>query len=183
MVGYYRKFCKNFAEVTVPLTELLKKNVRFTWTEDCRFAFEKLKSILCNSPVLKSPCFDKPFTLATDANDVAAGAVLFQEDDQGIEHPVAYFSKKFNPHQRNYSTIEKELLAIILSLQHFEVYLESSQKDITIYTDHNPLVFLSRIKNKNRRLLNWSIFLQEYNLNIKHIKGKDNVIADCLSRY
>jgi phospholipid-translocating ATPase len=121
--------------------------------------------------------------LATDASDVAAGAVLLQEDTHGIEHPVAYFSKKFNPHQRTYSTIEKELLAIILALQHFAVYLDSSQNSINIYTDHNPLVFLHKIKNKNRRLLNWSIFLQEYNLSVKHIKGKDNVIADCLSRY
>ena len=91
-------------------------------------------------------------------------------------------SKKFNEHQKNYSTIEKELLAIVLAIDHFEVYVNGAGFPLTVYTDHNPLTFLNRMKNSNRRLLNWSLKLQEYNLVIKHIKGKDNVIADCLSR-
>ena len=183
MVGYYRKFCKNFADCTLPLTNLLKKNIQFVWDESCQKAFDKLKNLLCHYPVLQSPNFNTPFSLAVDASDDAAGAVLLQHDnDHIIEHPVAYFSKKFNRHQKNYSTIEKELLALILALQHFEVYVGAGQKPLTVYTDHNPLVFLHKLKNKNRRLLNWSLILQEYNICIKHIKGKDNVIADCLSR-
>jgi len=183
MVGYYRKFCKNFADVTLPLTNLLKKNVKFTWDDSCQKAFDKLKTLLCHYPVLQSPDFEKPFSIAVDASDDAAGAVLLQAGDcDDIEHPICYFSKKFNVHQKNYSTIEKELLALILALQHFEVYICTGQKPLNVYTDHNPLVFLSRMKNKNRRLLNWSLILQEFDLVIKHIKGKDNVIADCLSR-
>jgi hypothetical protein len=121
--------------------------------------------------------------VAVDASDDAAGAVLLQHDESdNVEHPVAYFSKKFNRHQINYSTIEKGLLALILALQHFNVYLCTGQKPLIVYTDHNPLVFLSKMRNKNRRLLNWSLILQEYDMVIKHIKGKDNVIADCLSR-
>ena len=183
MAGYYRKFCKNFAAITLPLTNLLHKEQKFTWTDSCQKSFEQLKSVLCCHPILKSPDFSKPFSIAVDASDSAAGAVLQQKNDHSdIEHPVAYFSKKFNKHQQNYSTIEKELLALILALQHFEVYVDSSLKPLIAYSDHNPLVFLSNMKNKNRRLLNWSLILQEHDLKIVHVKGKDNVIADCLSR-
>jgi len=110
---------------------------------------------------------------------VAAGAVLLQEDDEGVEHPVCYFSKKFNKSQRNYSTIEKECLALVLALQHFEVYVTSSSLPIVVYSDQNPLVFIHKMKDKNQPLLRWTLMLQEYVLEIRHIKG---VIADCLSR-
>lgn len=103
-----------------------------------------------------------PFKLAVDASNVAAGAVLLQEGDEGVEHPVCYFSKKFNKSQRNYSTIKKECLALVLALQHFEVYVSSSSLPIVVYSDHNPLVFIQKIKDKNQRLLRWSSMLQEY---------------------
>ncbi|MDA3067896.1 Ty3/Gypsy family RNase HI domain-containing protein [Campylobacter sp. JMF_01 NE2] len=141
-----------------------------------------LKAILKSTPVLLAPDFNKCFKLAVDASDVGAGAVLIQEDDNGIDHPVCYFSKKFNTQQRNYSTIEKECLALILAIQHFEVYLTSSPMPIVVFSDHNPLSFLHKLKNKNQRLLRWSLMLQEYNLEIRHIKGRDNIIPDALSR-
>ena len=131
--------------------------------------------------MLAAPNFDVPFQLTVDASDVGVGVVLEQQGLDGFDHPIAFFSKKLNKHQKNYSTIEKETLAIILGLQHFEVYLNPSSP-ITIYTDHNPLVFLSKVRDRNQRLLRWSLYLQEYNLDIKHIKGKDNVVADALSR-
>ena len=182
MAGYYRRFCPNFAAVAEPLTQLLSKRVKFIWSERCDKAFEELKAMLQSAPVLAAPDFRSPFKLAVDASDVAAGAVLLQEDDEGVEHPVCYFSKKFNKSQRNYSTIEKECLALVLALQQFEVYVSSSGLPIVVYSDHNPLVFIHKMKNKNQRLLRWSLMLQEYVLEIRHIKGKDNVIADCLSR-
>ena len=134
------------------------------------------------APVLTSPDFKSPFKLAVDASDVAAGAVLLQEDDEGVEHPVCNFSKKFSRSQKNYSPIEKECLALVLALQHFEVHVTSSSLPIVIYSDQNPLVFIHHMKDKNQRLLRWSLMLQEYALEIRHIKGKDNVIADCFSR-
>ena len=182
MAGYYRRFCPNFAAVAEPLTQLLSKRVKFIWSERCDKAFEELKAMLQSAPVLAAPDFRSPFKLAVDASDVAAGAALLQEDDEGVEHPVCYFSKKFNKSQKNYSTIEKECLALVLALQHFEVYVSSSGLPIVVYSDHNPLVFIHKMKNKNQRLLRWSLMLQEYVLEIRHIKGKDNVIADCLSR-
>ena len=79
MVGYYRKFCKNFADVTLPLTDLLKKNEKFVWDEPCQKAFDRLKNMLCHFPVLRSPDFGRPFSIAVDASDDAAGAVLLQQ--------------------------------------------------------------------------------------------------------
>ena len=94
MAGYYRKFCKNFSEVTAPLTELLKKNVKYHWSETCQKSFDKVKNLLCLEPVLTAPDFSKPFRLAVDASDVGAGAVLLQCDNEDIEHPICYFFKK-----------------------------------------------------------------------------------------
>ena len=182
MAGYYRKFCSNFSTISAPLTNLLKKNIKFIWTQSCQEAFDKLKAILKSEPVLAAPDFQKPFKLAVDASDVGAGGVLLQEDESGVGHPVCYFSKKFSKCQKNYSTIEKECLALILSIQHFEVYISSSSSLVTVYTDHNPLTFLRKMKNKNQRLLRWTLLLQEYNLDVRHIKGRENVVADALSR-
>ena len=156
--------------------------MRFKWTSDCQNAFDKLKAILRSEPVLLAPNFNKEFKLAVDASDVGAGGVLLQEDDNGVDHPVCYFSKKFNKHQKNYSTVEKECMSLILALQHFEVYLTSSSSPIVVFSDHNPLTFIHKMKNKNYRLLRWSLLLQEYNLDIRHIRGKDNIIPDALSR-
>ena len=137
---------------------------------------------MVNEPVLAAPNFDVVFKLAVDASDVAAGSVLLQEGEDGIDHPVCYFSRKFNKNQKNYSTIEKECLALILALQNFEVYVSATGKTIIVFSDHNPLTFINKLKCKNQRLLRWSLYLQEYNLDIRHIRGKDNIIADCLSR-
>ena len=168
--------------MAAPLTELLKKDQKYVWGRDQQHAFDSLKKLLTNEPVLSAPDFSRPFKLATDASDVGVGAVLIQEDDQGIEHPVSYYSRKFNNSQRNYSTIEKEILAVILALQHFNVYVDSPIEPVVVYSEYNPLVFAHKFKNNNQRLARWSLILQEYNLSIQHIRGKDNVIADALSR-
>lgn len=181
MAGYYRSFCKNFATVAAPLTNLLSPKVPFVWSSCCHSAFENLKALLVSAPVLAAPDFDRPFKLAVDASDAGVGGVLLQEDSEGVEHPLCYFSKKFDVHQKYYSTIEKEALALILALVHFDVYTSSCQT-LVVYTDHNPLVFLGRMKNSNPRLMRWSLFLQGFNLDIQHIRGKDNVFADALSR-
>ena len=109
------------------------------------------------------------------------GAVLLQEFD-GELLPVAYYSHKLNSAQRNYSTIEKETLSLILAYTHFEVYLSYGNNVVTVYTDHNPLAFLNRFHNRNARLTRWSLFFQDKPLTIKHIKGKLNVVPDRLSR-
>ena len=181
MAGYYRSFCKNVADVVTPLTNLLSIKVPFVWTQKCQQAFEGAKLLLINAPVLAAPDFYNPFKLAVDASDFGAGAVLLQDDQTGVEHPVCFFSKKFDQHQNNYSVVEKEALALVLAVKHFEVCLGGSSP-ILVYTDHNPLVFLQRVGNTNQRLLRWSLFLQTFPLMITHIRGRDNVLADALSR-
>ena len=182
MVGFYRKFCPNLSTVMAPLTDLVSPKVAFVWTDQCREALDKLKRILTSSPVLVTPDYTKEFRLYVDSSDVGSGAALMQQDDDLLEHPVSFYSKKLNKHQRNYSTVEKEALALLLAVRHYDVYLSSSPFPICVFTDHNPLVFVNRMKNDNQRLLRWSLTLQGYNLVICHVKGKDNVFADALSR-
>ena len=114
--------------------------------------------LLQSAPVLIAPDFNKPFKLTVDSSDLGVGAVLMQEHS-GIDLPICYFSKKFLKHQKNYSTIEKETLAFILALNHFDVYLETTFHPIQVFTDHNPLTFINRMKNNNQRLVRWSITL------------------------
>lgn len=162
MVGYYRCFCRNFSVVVAPLTRLCSPSVPFMWTEDCDGAFNAAKSLLCSAPVLSAPNFSLPFKLEVDASATGTGAVLLQDGVGGVCHPVDYFSVKFKKHQLNYSTVEKETLAMLLALQHFRVYVESSSPAVTVYTDHNPLVFLAQMYNHNQRLMHWALLAQEY---------------------
>ena len=124
MAGYYRKFCQNFSVITAPLTNLLKKSQEYVWSTSCQDAFMKVKSVLTSTPVILVPSFQKQFMLMVDVSGIGAGTVLMQYDSSGIEHLICYFSHKFNQHQKNCSTIEKETLVLILSLQHFDVYFK-----------------------------------------------------------
>lgn len=163
MIGYYRAFCKNFSTIVSPMTDLLSTNREFNWNSECDHAFGAAKDLLCSAPVLSAPDFTHPFQLEVDASRVGCGAVLTQEDDLGINHPICYFSRKFSKAQKQYSTIEKEALALILALQHLEVYVGGSSEPVTVYTDHNPLVFLMRMYNANQRLMRWALVVQGFN--------------------
>ena len=182
LAGYYRKFIKNFSELATPLTNLTKKREPqvVKWTEECDRAFQRLKEILCQKPVLKAPDFTKEFRLQTDASEHGLGAVLSQKDEDGLEHPVVYISRKLLPRERNYATIEKECLAIKWSIEALRVYLLG--KKFILQTDHNPLKWLGKMKDQNGRLSRWSLSLQPYSFNIEHRPGRENANADALSR-
>ena len=150
------------------------------WSEKCDHAFRQLKELLCNAPLLSTPDFDRSFVLQTDASERGVGAVLSQCDDEGMEHPVAYFSKKLLPREERYSTVEKECLAIRLGIQAFKVYLLGRQFEIQ--TDHRALVWLDRLKEHNARLTRWSLALQPYQFVVIHRPGQANGNADALSR-
>ena len=109
MAGYYCGFCRNFSSVVAPLTSLLSPLVPFAWSPDCQHAFVSVKTLLCSTPVLVAPDFEKPFKMEVDACNVGAGAVLIQEDSIGLDHPVCYFLRKFNECQTRYSTIDRKL--------------------------------------------------------------------------
>ena len=183
MAGFYRRFCKNFAIVAAPLTKLCSPAEPFRWRDLEQESFNQIKLLLVSAPVLKSADFKEPFIIQVDACDVGAGGVLLQEDSSTrVLHPICYFSTKFLSHQRNYSTIEKECLALLMALRKFNFFVYDSPHIVTVHCDHNPLTFIHKMCNHNQRLMRWSLELQDYNLNIVHIKGKNNVIADALSR-
>ena len=126
-------------------------------------------------PVLKSPDFSRQFTVTTDASNYAIGAVLSQNN-----HPICYASRTLNDHETKYAAIEKELLAIVWAVKYFRTYVYG--RKFLIRTDHKPLVWLNNLKEPNMKLQRWKICLNEYEFDIEYIKGKENFIADGLSR-
>ena len=168
--------------MSAPLTDFTRKSLptKIQWSDDCEQAFQHLKKQLCSAPVLHSPDFDKPFLLQTDASDRGIVAVLSQEDADGNDHPVGYFSRKFLPREQRYSTVEKECLAIKLGAQAFRVYLLG--RPFTIQTDHRALIWLDHLKENNARLTRWSLALQPYQFKVTYRAGKANANADALSR-
>lgn len=176
--NYYRKFIKNFADIVTPLNQLTRKNSIFNWNTECQLSFDKLKQMLIKPPILEYPNFseDNTFHLRTDASGFAIGAVLANSS----EKPVAFASRSLNKAERNYCTIEKELLAIVWAVKHFRPYLFG--KKFKIFTDHRPLVHLFGMTNPSSRLTKFRLILEEYDFEVNYVKGKDNVVADALSR-
>ena len=122
----------------------------------------------------------KPFLVQTDASDHGIGAVLSQEDAEGRDQPIAYRSRKLTETQQRWSTIEKECYAIVFAVEQFRYYLYG--RPFTVQTDHKPLSWLSQVRDRNRKLMRWSLVLQEYDIKYVHKKGTENANADALSR-
>ena len=143
LASYYRRFVKGFATIAEPLTRLTRKMARFEWTEEAQQSFETLKKALVEATSLAFPVPQEPCVLDTDASDVAVGAVLSQKID-GMERPIAFFSRVMNDTQKNYCTTRRELLAVICALQHFRHYLLGTK--IVLRTDHHSLKWLRTFK-------------------------------------
>ncbi|KAI5752219.1 hypothetical protein M8J77_014983 [Diaphorina citri] len=180
LLGYYRKFIKNFAGLTKPLTMRLKKDaVINVKDQDYVECFEICKNLLINDPILQYPDFTQKFILTTDASNVAIGAVLSQ-GTIGKDLPVAYASRTLNEHEQNYSTIERELLAIVWATRYFRPYLYGRR--FTIVTDHRPLAWVFSLKDPSSKLVRWRLKLEEYEYDVVYKKGTSNTNADALSR-
>ncbi|XP_036346322.1 uncharacterized protein LOC118755602 [Rhagoletis pomonella] len=177
--SWYRRFIPNFADVAKPLSQLTKKNAKWRWSAEEQNAFDRLKDLLSSPPVLQQVDETKPFILKTDASDYALGAVLLQGENEE-EHPIEYARRLLLAAERNYSTTEREALAIVWALQKFRGYVEGSE--ITVLTDHQPLKWLFSLKTPTGRLARWALQLQMYNLKLGYTAGKQNVVADMLSR-
>jgi len=181
LIGYYRTFIPNFAAIAVPLTDLTKKGSpnQLVSGDAQENAFRTLRNYVSNPHVLALPDVSKPFILQTDASCEGVGSILLQETDD-IRHPVAFASKKLLPRERNYSTIEREALAIVWAVQKFQNYLYGQH--FTLETDHCPLQFLNQAKFHNGRIMRWALLLQPYRFTVIAIKGSQNIGADFLSR-
>jgi len=176
LCGYYRKFIPDFAKIAKPMTIFLKKGAKVdTNNDEYNKSFEKLKTLIMSDPILICPDFTKTFQVTTDASNFAIGAVLSQDNK-----PVSFASRTLNDHEQNYSTIEKELLAIVWATKYFRPFLYGVPFEIL--SDHKPLVWLNNIKEPNMKLQRWRIKLSEYNFKINYLEGKLNYVADALSR-
>lgn len=179
-VNFYAKFAQNYAHETIPLLRLIKKGTTWTWSQEEQTAFERIKQLFIDTITLAHPITNQPFILTTDASDYAIGATLSQRDEEGYERVIAFISRTLKGAEKNYFTTEKELLAIIWALKKFISYIQGAR--IIVRTDHQALTFLKTCKFTNQRLTRWILSIQDYNLEIMHIKGKNNIVADILSR-
>ena len=180
-INFYRNFIPNLSDISASLTEMLKKSSpnKLRWTTETLEKLKQLQSYLTTDPILKLPDLTRIFFLRTDASDVGLGAVLLQKWDH-ILMPVCYASRKLLARERNYSTIEKECLAVVWGINHFYRYL--CGREFVLQTDHQPLTYIKNMQNDNGRLMRWALALQAYAFTVQYIKGKDNIAADILSR-
>ena len=195
--NYQREFVDHYAELAGPLYALMNlKNVpdkwrkrngavngklaQLNWNEEALTSFQKLKEETSKTLTIHMPDFNKPFDLTTDASEYGYGAYLSQTIDQ-VERIIGYYSKTYTPAQKNYATNEKELLAIVMAIEHFHIYLYGRR--FTVFTDHQPLTYLLKKKEPSKRLERWKERSQVYTFDIKFKPGTENIIADALSRY
>ena len=169
--GFYRKFIKDFSKIVKPLCKLLEKDVIFSFDEAYMTTFEEIKINLTEAPIVVAPNWD--------ASDYAVGAILGQRRDN-IFRPIYYASKTLNEAQENYTTIMKEMLAVVYSCDKFKPYILGSK--VTLYTDHATIWYLIMKKEAKPRLICWVLLLQEFDMGIKDKRGSENVVADHLSR-
>jgi len=179
LVGYYRRFIPGFAKIARPLTQLLKKDAPFAWGPQQENGFCILRDHLLKEPILQYPNFEKPFNITTDASGYAIAAILSQ-GPIGKDLPIAYCSRLLNQAEQNYSTIEKELLAIVYAVQYYRPYIYGNE--FNLITDHKPLVWLNSIKDPTSRLTKWGLKLAEYTYKVIYKPGTANINVDALSR-
>lgn len=177
--SWFRKFIPNFSKVAEPLTRLTRKNQVWIWGSEQYQAFNELKRLLTTAPILVQADFSRPFILRTDASNYALGAVLLQGDGNQ-ERPIEYASRLLNSAERNYSTTEREALAVVWAVERFRPYLDSHP--VIIGSDHQPLRWLLSLKSPTGRLVRWALKLQAFDIQFQYTPGKANVVADTLSR-
>ena len=177
--GFYRRFIRDFSKIARPLTKLLEKDAAFDFNDKCLEAFNILKEKLTHAPIMVTPNWSLPFELMCDASDSAVGAVLGQRKEKYFQ-PIYYVSRTLTPTQENYTTTEKELLAIVYDFDKFWPYLILSR--VIVYTDHSALKYLLSKSDAKPRLIRWVLLLQEFDLEIRDKKRAENLAADHLSR-
>nr|GEV19137.1 DNA-directed DNA polymerase [Tanacetum cinerariifolium] len=177
--GFYRRFIKDFSKISRPMTHLLKKDTLFFFSEDYIKAFQTLKKKLTEAPILIAPNWDLPFELMCDASNFAIGVVLGQRHEKFF-WPIHYASKTPTDTESNYTTTEKEMLAVVYAFKKFRSYLIMNK--CIVHTDHSALKYLFAKKDAKARLLCWVLLLQEFDFDVINTKGAENLVADHLGQ-
>jgi hypothetical protein len=178
--GFHHKFVINYAALVAPFSAMLKKGVKWEWTDQLQKAFEELRSQFANSIHLVHPNVDFPYSVYTDASKFAIGALLMQTGENGETHIVSTASRVLTATEQRYSTCEQELLAIVYALSKFRIYVFGHK--ILVRTDSKALSFLQKCTLTSNRIARWVMQLQEYDIQISHISGSQNYLADIISR-
>ena len=181
LATYLHKYAKNYAEMSLPLSHLLKKDVTWDWSRKSDQAFNAIKQSLMSAPVLAIANTDRPFYVVCDASDFAIGCALMQRDQDDAERVICYHSRQLKPAERNYPVHDKELLAMKFALAKCRVYLLGS-KPFVVYTDHASLRTAINSPHLSQRMARWLSFFAEFNFTVEYKPGRSNVIADALSR-
>ena len=179
LTGYYRRFITNYADIARPLHKLTNKAITFEWGVAAEAAFNKLKQKLIEAPILGYPDPNLPYIVDTDASDEASGAVLSQIQN-GMEKPIAYFSKTFSNEEKNYCVTRRELLAVVKALKQFRPYLYG--REFKLRTDHESLTWMLRLKDPRGQVARWLEELAEFQYKLEHRRGTSHNNADGLSR-
>ena len=174
LAQFYRRFVRNFSSIAAPLTDIFRQP-QFDWNPAAERAFQQLKIALTSAPILRLPDFNKLFDVATDASGTGIGIVLLQDT-----HPVSYFSEKLNDAKGRYSNYDRELYAVVQALKFWRHYL--LHREFTLFSDHDALCFLQSQKKLSARHGRWTDFLQDFTFSLRHRPGRDNRVADALSR-
>ncbi|KAE9067590.1 hypothetical protein PF007_g28015 [Phytophthora fragariae] len=181
LANYLHKYSANYAEMALPLTNLLKKDAVWSWTSEAQQAFEAIMSSLQSAPILALPDEERPFSVVCDASDFAIGCALLQVDAEGRERVVSFQSRQLKAAEKNYPVHDKELLEMKYALVKFRVHL-LGQKPFVIYTDHASLRTATSSPHLSQRMARWLSFFAECNFTVVYKPGKQNVLADALSR-
>ena len=179
LCGFHRRFVEHFARKALPLTNLTKKANKWKWENEEQEAMDLIKYSLTHAPILLTPDPTRSYTIACDASGYATGAVLMQDHGKGLQ-PVAYMSKKMLDAERNYPTGEQEQLAIICALKEWRHLIHGVK--VTVLTDNSPLQHILTTPDLSRRQVRWMEVLAQFDLTIIYRPGKDNTVADALSR-
>lgn len=175
LASFYRRFIKDFSTIAAPLNEMVKKHVVFKWRKSQKWAFNDLKEKLSSTPLLSLPNFEDIFEIECDASGIGIRAILIQE-----QKPIMYFSEKLNGAALNYPTYDKELYALVRALQTWQHYLWP--KEFVIHIVHESLKHLKGQDKLNRRHAKWVEFIESFPYVIRYKSGKENIVADALSK-
>lgn len=181
LVNYEQRFCRNYADLTIPLLKLLKKGVKWVWASEQDEAFAKIKKSYLEVTFLSHPNLGETFYVQCDSSDFGLGGCLYQINSKTNEKlVVAYTSRTLKTSELNYTVSEKETLAIVHCFRQWRTLILG--RALVVVTDHKSLTFLLSCNLRSSRLMRWVIFLQEFDFEIVHCRGTDNVVADVLSR-